>query len=357
MLSDYRMFCVSVRGASHIQEGTPKEDAAGKAIFDHGMIGVVSDGHGDARCMRSSLGSDYAVRIATCCLARWLDGQRPAEVQGEKEPEAKREERISGKQDEAASGGAEGLPADEGESGAQGGTDPFSRPEGSDDREENESGEKDDTEPGVQPPEEEEAAEDPWSDESIMRLCREITGKWKKAVTAHFSEHPLTEEEIRAAGNLYPVYAEGRRIPHIYGATLLAAVMTDEKMLLIQKGDGHAVFIYEDGSFDHEVIPWDKRCELNFTTSLCDEDSQDTFQCAVVDMCRRPAIAAVVLASDGMEDCFSDMEAADVFVGQTAYFGAREGVEDLEDYLESELSVRSDRASRDDISMVGWIDP
>ena len=381
MLKDYQMFCVSVQGASHIQAGTPKEDDAGLRKDDLGWIGVVSDGHGDPRCMRSSIGSAVAVQTAIDCLHAWLEEQRPAPAEpGENAAapmEAETEEPAALSADPDArpteDGGSPAETADEphaeaapepqeetaGEAAEETGEKAAEAPEG-------EPGEKSGEEPAEAAEKAPEPAaapcpcaekEDPWSERRIRRLCRDIAVRWQAAVTGHYDANPLTEEEVKAAGNLYQTYAAGKRISHIYGATLLAAVMTDDRMLLIQKGDGHAVFVYENGVTSHEVIPWDERCVLNYTTSLCDTDAADTFTYTIVDMTKKPAVAAVFLASDGLEDCFPDMGPADVFVGQTAIFGAKEGMENLEEYLRSELSGMSDRASRDDISVVGWINP
>ena len=373
MRNDYQMFCVSVRGASHVQAGTPKEDDAGLLKTDLGTIGVVSDGHGDRRCMRSHVGSHLAVEIAIAHLRQWLEMQRPAPKAEEAPAEAQPgtpapEEKAAPEQAEAADGGAQAgaapeaekapaeAPADQAAAEGERAADTAAEPAGEDAPAipvEIEGGEPDAPVDVTPTP----CAADPWSTECISRLCHGINDAWQEAVIAHYRANPLTEQEIQDAGNLYDTYAAGKRLPHIYGATLLAAVMTDEQMLLIQKGDGHAFFIYDDGTTSHDVIPWDERCQLNFTTSLCDTDAADTYKCAIVSMRSRPGIAAVVLASDGLEDCYATMDAADVAVGQIAVFGAQEGTENLQNYLQSELTGMSDRASRDDISVVGWLKP
>lgn len=358
MLNDYQMFCVSVRGASHVQAGTPKEDDAGILKTDLGWIGVVSDGHGDRRCMRSHIGSHLAVETAISHLKQWLELQRPA-------PDAPQEASpaVNPETPAPADSQPKETPADPKPEEAPAAAKPeavteyvtIEEPEAIDPAAPLIPPKIDDSdEPDITPTP---CAVDPWSDECISRLCHGINDAWQEAVIAHYRANPLSEQEIQDAGNLYDTYAAGKRLPHIYGATLLAAVMTDEQMLLIQKGDGHAFFIYDDGTTSHDVIPWDDRCQLNFTTSLCDTDAADTYKCAIVSMRGKPGIAAVVLASDGLEDCYATMDAADVGVGQIAIFGAQEGMENLQSYLSSELAGMSDRASRDDISVVGWLKP
>ena len=62
----YELFCCSVRGYSHIKKDTPCEDFCVKkdCATDGIKIFAVADGHGDPNCLRSSVGSEYACRIA-----------------------------------------------------------------------------------------------------------------------------------------------------------------------------------------------------------------------------------------------------------------------------------------------------
>ena len=60
----YELFCCSVRGYSHIRKDTPCEDYCLKKELDGIKIFAVADGHGDPNCLRSSIGSEYACRIA-----------------------------------------------------------------------------------------------------------------------------------------------------------------------------------------------------------------------------------------------------------------------------------------------------
>lgn len=60
----YESFCASVRGKSHIQKGTPREDFGIKMDHDDCQIFVVADGHGDPNCPRSQMGAQYVCEIA-----------------------------------------------------------------------------------------------------------------------------------------------------------------------------------------------------------------------------------------------------------------------------------------------------
>jgi serine/threonine protein phosphatase PrpC len=57
----------SVQGARHKRFGLPNQDAVGYRLADVGsscVIAAVSDGHGSERCVRSNIGSQFAVQVA-----------------------------------------------------------------------------------------------------------------------------------------------------------------------------------------------------------------------------------------------------------------------------------------------------
>lgn len=276
-MKQYHVICQSVRGESHIQHGTPKEDAAAVIRLDDRIVGAVSDGHGDPRCMRSQLGSQMAVDIALELLRDW-----DAEGAG----------------DDAALLGPR-----------------------------------------------------------VDALAHEIIDRWVRAVESHFRENPLTEAELQDAGNLKPVYLQGRHIPHIYGATLIALLRTRDSLFLLQKGDGHAVVIDRQGGVDDQVIPWDDRCYLNVTTSLCDPDAADTFKYRLLRGGEVEDIAAVLLGSDGVEDSFSVPDLMGAYYGLLAVECVENGEEATDEAMLSDLAEMSKYGSKDDISVVGLIDP
>ncbi len=76
----------SVRGASHIRQGLPNQDsllsyphggAEGSGIFELGnrVALAVADGHGSAKCFRSQIGSDCAVKVAISVAKEFLSAQ------------------------------------------------------------------------------------------------------------------------------------------------------------------------------------------------------------------------------------------------------------------------------------------
>lgn len=55
---------MSVRGASHEEDGTPCQDSARIYIADDFAVAAVSDGHGSEKHFRSASGSEMATRVA-----------------------------------------------------------------------------------------------------------------------------------------------------------------------------------------------------------------------------------------------------------------------------------------------------
>ena len=64
--ASFYSFCQTARGTSHVERGTPCEDASGAFAAPNGAYGIiaVADGHGDFRCFRSAKGAELAVKIA-----------------------------------------------------------------------------------------------------------------------------------------------------------------------------------------------------------------------------------------------------------------------------------------------------
>ena len=276
-MKQYQVICQSVRGASHIRRGTPKEDAAAVVRLNDRIIGAVSDGHGDPRCMRSDIGSQLAVDIAMELLREWDPGNVFDDAEA--------------------------------------------------------------------------------FDARVTALAQGIVDRWNQAVEAHFRENPLTETELKDAGNMRSGFLQGRHISHIYGATLIALLRTEEYLFLLQKGDGHAVVIDRDGNVNDQVVPWDNRCYLNITTSLCDPDASDTFTHRLLQGEEAGNIAAVMLGSDGVEDSFANSDLMGAYYGLLAVECAENGEEATEKAMLRDLSEMSEYGSKDDISVVGLIDP
>lgn len=195
----------------------------------------------------------------------------------------------------------------------------------------------------------------PRSKEQLVRqLIASIIGKWKMAVNEEFRQNPLTAEERSNCAKYISQYDAGKRIEHIYGTTMIAGLLTDKYLLLLQQGDGRCDVFDQQGSVS-QPIPWDDRCFSNVTTSLCDTDAIPSCRYEVVDVQEHP-VAACMAGSDGVEDSFFSMDLVHSYYRDLLKYAVEHSVTELRDYLEEVLPEFSANGSNDDTSIGGFID-
>lgn len=182
----------------------------------------------------------------------------------------------------------------------------------------------------------------------LQQLFGAIVVSWRKAIMEHADHHPLTETEQAIA-----VPQDEHEWEKTYGCTLIAAMRTPFYWLAFQIGDGKCVALREDGS-PFEPIPWDDRCFLNKTTSICDTDALSRFRCCFGGIDTAPV--AIFLGSDGIDDSFGEEENLYNFYVQLAKSFSQEGHEATVKDLEQSLPILSKRGSKDDMSIAGIYD-
>lgn len=182
----------------------------------------------------------------------------------------------------------------------------------------------------------------------LQQLFGAIVVGWRKAVMEHADHHPLTETEQAIA-----VPQDEHEWEKTYGCTLIAALRTQTYWLAFQVGDGKCVAIREDGT-PFEPIPWDDRCFLNKTTSICDTDALSRFRCCYGSVDTAPV--AIFHGSDGIDDSFGEKENLYNFYVQLAKGFSQDGFESTVRDLEQSLPVLSKRGSQDDMSVAGIYD-
>lgn len=138
-----------------------------------------------------------------------------------------------------------------------------------------------------------------------------------------------------------------------YGCTLLAYVQTRSWWLAIQIGDGHCVVKDRAGSWQ-QPVPWDERCFLNMTTSMCDDDAAHEFRfaygCSDSRICQFLP-QAVMLCSDGVTGAFGDGELLYGFYGNLLSSMESDGLDKVRDDLQEVLSYYSRKTTGDDMSV------
>ena len=243
------------QGESHKATDKPCQDYSFCSQMATHTIAIISDGHGGTRYYRSEVGSRLLTEVTARCLTEFAEGIP--------------QESFSGK--------------------------PFSTVAVGD----------------TMPPE-------------LQQLFGAIVVGWRNAVMEHAGQHPLTETEQAIA-----VPQDEHEWEKTYGCTLIAALRTPSYWLAFQVGDGKCVAIntspydrsqqpddqwelahidvaQERGLRISQPIPWDDRCFLNKTTSICDTDALSRFRCCYGGIDTAPV--AIFLGSDGIDDSFGEEE-------------------------------------------------
>lgn len=186
-------------------------------------------------------------------------------------------------------------------------------------------------------------------DRAFRQLFKSIIACWHMAIEEHAANNPLAEQELATVPEKYTsVFLDN--LEKTYGCTLLAAVATQKYWFAFHIGDGKCISFNADGVWN-EPIPWDDRCFLNKTTSLCDSDAIDEFRYCYGSRASRPI--AVFLGSDGIDDSFGETENMVNFYVQIAkVLGAgKDGQEKAIQSLKEDLPKLSKIGSKDDMSV------
>lgn len=164
--------------------------------------------------------------------------------------------------------------------------------------------------------------------EIVRAVCGSILARWNEAV-----DGLRGTDEVKS-----------------FGCTLIAYLQTPAYWVGIQIGDGKFVMLPEGGKWC-QPIPWDDRCILNFTTSLCDENALSEFRCTMGT--RMPQ--AVFLSSDGIDSTFEDGDLLYNFLGRILDTACNEGRRKVCADLPQALSHFSEIGSKDDMSVAAVI--
>jgi hypothetical protein len=130
-------------------------------------------------------------------------------------------------------------------------------------------------------------------------IIPDIVERWRTTVAADVVDRPLASDEEAEMANA------GDEPAVAYGATLLAVLMWDHWMLLMQIGDGDMVALRSNGSV-LLPIPDDPSLDGQHTTSMCQSNATDSFRVSVIDLAGADLVG-ILLGTDG----FGNAQAAD----------------------------------------------
>jgi len=140
------------------------------------------------------------------------------------------------------------------------------------------------------------------------KLIKQIVASWNMYVMDDLRIKPFTEQELAKVSEKYRKrYENNENVNKAYGTSLIAAAITPWYWFGFHIGDGRFSVLYQDSS-GGQPVPWDKRCYLNVTTSICDDDILDRGEEGVrvfvsLHSEKTPPVG-FFLCSDGIDDNF-----------------------------------------------------
>lgn len=192
---------------------------------------------------------------------------------------------------------------------------------------------------------------------SLKWLFSSIISQWNEKISEHAKETDLTDWELSNVDEKYRKEFLSERekddatFEKTYGCTLMAYVQTPDYWFAFHLGDGKCVSmrVVEDRLVCEQPIPWDERCFLNKTTSLCDSNALEEFRYCYQGDGQFPL--AMFLGSDGIDDSYGDGNNLYNFYIQLFKIIIRNGVEKANKELKKSLPVISKMGSKDDMSV------
>lgn len=287
MTESYHFSC---QGESHKADNKPCQDASFSAVYDDGLaIAIVCDGHGGERYFRSDVGSRMATEVIAESVKTFVENIDKEMFIGQPftAEEAITSEEVVKKQ----------------------------RP----------------------------------IDKAFRQLFSSIIYQWNQKIADHAANTTISEWEIEHVPKKYlDELHTSETYEKLYGCTLMVYVQTPEYWFAFHLGDGKCISFQQD-PFWYMPIPWDERCFLNKTTSLCDSNAINEFRYCYEGDGHFPW--AIFLGSDGMDDSFGEDPNLVNFYIQVVKMLVTEGREATISSIESDLPQLSKIGSKDDMSV------
>lgn len=205
---------------------------------------------------------------------------------------------------------------------------------------------------------EEEQLEHTNAHKALTWLFSHIITQWNQSVAEHARNNDLSEWEEEHVEQKYKDEfhamreSEDATFEKTYGCTLMAYVQTPDYWFAFHLGDGKCVSMRISENQElvcEQPIPWDEKCFLNKTTSLCDSNALREFRYCYQGDGKFPR--AVFLGSDGIDDSYGDGEILNNFYIQLFKIIIRKGNEAALKELKKSLPIISQRGSKDDMSV------
>lgn len=186
-------------------------------------------------------------------------------------------------------------------------------------------------------------------DSAFRHLFSSIIYQWNEKINQHAKTAELSEWEKEHVPPKYlEEFCKAETFEKQYGCTLMGYAQTSEYWFAFHIGDGKCLSFQESPVW-REPIPWDERCFLNKTTSLCDTSAIEEFRYCYQGDGHFPT--AVILGSDGLDDSFGETSNLANFYIQILKMLEREGMDATLESLRETLPQLSKIGSKDDMSV------
>lgn len=283
-------YSFSCQGESHKADNKPCQDASFSAVYDDGLaIAIVCDGHGGERYFRSDVGSRMATEVIRDSVKTFVENVDKSMFIGQPftPVEAITSEEVVKKQKPI--------------------------------------------------------------DISLRQLFSSIIYQWNEKIAYHAANTAVSEWEQEHVPQKYlDELKTSETFEKLYGCTLMVYVQTPDYWFAFHLGDGKCISFQKDPIWSMP-IPWDERCFLNKTTSLCDSNAINEFRYCYEGDGHFPM--AVFLGSDGMDDSFGEDANLVNFYIQVVKMLVNDGLDATIKSIESELPQLSKIGSKDDMSV------
>jgi hypothetical protein len=196
---------------------------------------------------------------------------------------------------------------------------------------------------------------------SVMKqLTGSIISRWNIRVAEDMEKDPFTEAEFVGLSEKCMTRYLSDNINDrfsAYGTTLIVVVYAPECWFGIRIGDGKCVAVGRAETLEEtsvrDPIPWNEKCFLNTTVSLCDRKVIDESRYCFY-LSDFPA--AIYVGTDGVDDTFGTDRNLFRFYKRLTQSFAENGFEGGKKELAEYLPELSQKGSRDDISISGIVD-
>jgi serine/threonine protein phosphatase PrpC len=196
-------------------------------------------------------------------------------------------------------------------------------------------------------------------EDMVGGLVRRVVFLWQDRVERDYKEDPFTADELSRCDARHRARLEREEPFKAYGSTLIAAAVTEKYWFGFHIGDGRFTVLKADGTFA-QPVPWDERCYLHLTTSICDYDANDRprVHCEIISEKSPPPIA-LFLCSDGIDDNYpvedNEKHLYELYA-QIADAFAADGFESTSEQIEALCDSFAKNGKGDDTSLAIIID-